>query len=154
MRVWLCASAWATVHICGYICVSVCTVGAQWLNSLGFVFLARLSGVWQWTKCQCVRVEREPAPCVIACPRSDTLEPITEAVASCRHGVGEASVYSHKSQEERGKSQQGCEDGRGSVWAWPVGCDLCLGITRPTDRADREAESHRPLLEIGGVGGG
>lgn len=64
------------LHICGCICVSVCTFCAHWVNS--FVFLARSGGVWQWTKCQCVRVEWEPAPCVIACPRSDTPEPITE----------------------------------------------------------------------------
>lgn len=70
------ACAYLHVYICAYIYVSFCTLGEQWLNSLSFVCLARPGGVWQWTKCQCVRLEWKPAPSVIACPRSDTLEPI------------------------------------------------------------------------------
>lgn len=70
----VCICMCENVYIRAYICVSVCALVKQWLNSLSFVFLARLGGVWQWTKCQCVRVEWKPAPSVIACPRSDTLE--------------------------------------------------------------------------------
>lgn len=70
----VCVSICQSVYICYHMCLFAHWVSNDRTDS--FVFLARPCRVWQWTKCQCVRMDQRPAQSVIACPRSDTWEPV------------------------------------------------------------------------------